>query len=64
MYVIKPENKRSQRLEVVKDMRVLLHYPNDSIFRATWTGDTHEETDIVPVWVGPGLGLAVGPGHH
>ena len=36
-------------LDNVKDVRVLLFtYYNRPILNATWTGDTHEETDILP----------------
>ena len=32
----------------VKDPRVLLFYFNRPIFVITWTGDTHEETNVLP----------------
>ena len=32
----------------VKYTRVLLPYYNKPFFNTTWTGDTHEETDILP----------------
>ena len=38
----------SWRNITVMDMRALLPYCDRAFFNNTWTGDTHEETDVLP----------------